>query len=272
PAPTPARSQAPTPLSAPRPPPAPNRRYSTCAVSLHSARFRPRPADQLAAAPDDQLVPERPQVREEPVAGGPLQVGDGHAAGAAGGVAEGTLHERHVLLAPAGEALVVVDQGLADQVEVGPRSRVNVEVGPGGQVVDAQAGGGVGVGLGQGPPAQAGGQRLGQLAPVLDLQRLEIAGVAQPRAQLQLPELDRLGARGGAQVAAELVQVPGGQGVEAAHLLQGVPEGVVDPPEQGLGAGEVAAVEQPHDPPQIVQEQLHPQLQGLVHDDEVQLL
>src|SRR4029450_6772598 len=108
-----------------------NRRSPTSARPP-SARFRPRPADQLAPAPDDQLVPEGPEGREEPVAGGPLQGGEGQAAGAARVGAEGTLHERHVLLAPAGEALVIVDQGLTDQVEVGAGARVDVEVGPGG--------------------------------------------------------------------------------------------------------------------------------------------
>jgi hypothetical protein len=60
--------------------------------------------------------------------------------------------------------------------------------------------------------------------------------------------------------------------VQAAHLVQGVLEGVVDPPQQGQGVGEGVGVEPADDPPQVVLEQLHPQLQRLVHDDEVELL
>ncbi len=60
--------------------------------------------------------------------------------------------------------------------------------------------------------------------------------------------------------------------MQAAHLLQPRGHDRVDTAQQHQPSGPVVGVEPADDPLQVMQQQPEPQLQRLVHDDEVQLL
>ena len=93
-----------------------------------------------------------------------------------------------------------------------------------------------------------------------------------PSSELDRPVLVRLEARGGAEEAAELGVLAGGQGGQHRPLLGQAALDVLDPGQALERRPQLVGGELPLHRAQLVQDQLEPQLGGLVLQDEQQLV
>ena len=186
---------------------------------------------------------------------------------------EGALDEHEVLEAQPQEPLVVVEQRLAQRVERLGRSGRDVERGePLAPACDPHPAGGGAVGVGERRRREPEPYGLRQVRGVQCAEGREVVVVAQAGQHLDLAELHRLGAARRAQVGPELVERPRRHVLEHPQLAHDRVDDVVDPPEQHDGCRPRVVVDRGHDPAQVVEDELEPQLDRLVGDDEVQLL
>src|SRR3954470_18040083 len=104
------------------------------------------------------------------------------------------------------------------------------------------------------------------------LQDLEEMGVPHPRHRFDRPELNALRAAGGAEIPAELREPLGRQCLERRELTGDDVHQRVDPAHGCQRTEGVVGLEQSNQTSQLVQNELEPQLTGLMNDDEEELV